>query len=124
LATRSNIAIGALVAALLGGCDVGHTLEVRNVNAPTVHVLVNGTEVGVLPCRGEPLILVAGVNAPPLPWEMAFVLDNGDTKPSLSIDRTGNLPKVVAVLDEGVLELPPLDLQALAPFELIPCPAD
>lgn len=92
------------------------------MDAPTVRVLVNGVDVGTVRCRAT-IVLVAGANAPPLPWKVDLVQEDGQAYDPVDIDGSGGQPKVLAILDVGVVELPPLDPQALEPFEQIPCPA-
>lgn len=117
---RGVAATIALLAAL-SGCTHQYLLEVRNAQGPAVHVIVNGGDFGNLPCRADSIVLLAGINAPPLPWHVDLVLENGEIFRSLEINGGHGPAQILVIWEPGVFLASPGDRQ-VAGIETIPCP--
>jgi hypothetical protein len=113
----------AVALAVAAGCEPAYQLEVMNVQGPTVRVVVNGKELGVARCRDGVLVLRAGRNAPPLPWDIDLIRDDGTELAAEDIDGSLGPEQQLVILDVGTLMAPPNEPAAWRPFELLPCPA-
>jgi hypothetical protein len=94
------------VALLLVGCAVvaptpapsyqGGSLIIDNRGAPAFNVVINGTVAVTVRCKAQPS-LEAGVNAPPLPWDLTVV--RASDQRVLLTQRVDSLPKWLVAFD-------------------------
>jgi hypothetical protein len=114
----ATLALGAL---LLAGC-AGYGVEIRNVSAPTVRVVVNGEDLGMMLCGALPITMSSSLVGPGLPWQVDLFRVDGKLWHSITLDGVAGRSQILAMFNEGVLLFPPTEPAVWDAFGRRPCP--
>jgi hypothetical protein len=121
---RKLLAVAACLASsgVLASCDIAYSLEVWNLQAPPVRVVVNDREVGTIACRAGRIVLRPRLGNPPLPWHVEVLREDGTLFQAVDIAASETGDQKLVVLEVGLVTLPPVKQEELRAFELMDCP--